>query len=73
MKIYEVIAQRGPRNVVIAQGGPRHVVIARNEEEAIEATVDYLNEFQTSHLFKPDDFCASDIDADKFSEPTIIV
>ena len=73
MKIYEMIAQRGPRNVVIAQGGPRHVVIARNEEEAIEATVDYLNEFQTSHLFKPDDFCASAIDADKLSEPTIIV
>lgn len=23
-------------------------------------------------IFEPDDFCASDIDADKFSEPTII-
>lgn len=72
MKIYEVIAQSGPRNVVIAQGGPSHVVIARNEEEAIEVMVDCLNQFQTFNLFKPDDFCASAIDVDEFSEPTII-
>ncbi len=63
MKIYEVIPKFSGRS---------HVVIARNEEEAIEATVDYLNEFQTSHLFKTSDFSASAIDADKFSEPTII-
>lgn len=63
MKIYEVIPNFG---------GPSHVVIARNEEEAIEATVKNLNEFQTAHLFKTSEFCASDIDADKFSEPTII-
>lgn len=62
MKIYEVIAQ----------GGPRHVVIARNEEEAIEATVKHLNQFQTAHLFKTSDFSASAIGADKFSEPTVI-
>lgn len=63
MKIYEVIPNFG---------GPSHVVIARNEEEAIEATVKNLNEFQTAHLFKTSEFCASDIDADKFSEPMII-
>lgn len=64
MKIYEVIPNFG---------GPSHVVIARNEEEAIEATVKNLNEFQTAHLFKTSEFCTSAIDADKFSEPTIIV
>ena len=63
MKIYEVIPKFG---------GPRHVVIARNEEEAIEATVKYLNQFQTFHLFETSDFCVSAIDADKLSEPTII-
>ena len=63
MKIYEVIP---------IFNGSAHVVVAKNESEAIKTTVDYLNQFQTGHLFKPDDFCASDIDADKFSEPTII-
>lgn len=63
MGIYEVIPNFG---------GPSHVVIARNEEEAIEATVENLNQFQTAHLFKTSDFCAGAIDADKFSEPTII-
>ena len=63
MGIYEVIPK---------VGGSSHVVIAKNEEEAIEATVENLNQFQTAHLFKTSDFCASDIDADKFSEPTII-
>lgn len=63
MKIYEVISKISGRS---------HVVIARNEEEAIEATVDYLNEFQTAHFFETSEFCASDIGADKFSEPTII-
>ena len=63
MKIYEVIPKFSGRS---------HVVIARNEEEAIEATVKHLNEFQTFHLFKTSEFCASDIGADKFSEPTVI-
>lgn len=63
MKIYEVIPNFG---------GPSHVVIARNEEEAIEATVKHLNQFQTFHLFKTSDFRVSAIDADKLSEPTII-
>ena len=62
MKIYEVIAQRGPS----------HVVIAKNATEAINATVEHLNQFQTAHLFKASDFRVSDIDADKFSEPIII-
>lgn len=63
MKIYEVIPNFG---------GQSHVTVAKSESEAIKTTVDYLNQFQTGHLFKPDDFCASDIDANKFSEPTII-
>lgn len=63
MKIYEVIPKFSGRS---------HVVVAKNESEAIETTVKYLNQFQTGHLFKPDDFCVSDIDANKFSEPTII-
>ena len=72
MKIYEVIAQGGPRNVVIAQGGPRHVVIARNEEEALEATVKHLNQFQTAHLFKTSDFSASAIDLESVQQPIVI-
>lgn len=73
MKIYEVIPNLGgPSHVVIVQGGPRHVVVAKSESEAIKTVVDCLNQFQTFRLFKLDDFCASAIDADKFSEPTII-
>lgn len=64
MKIYEVIPKLHGRS---------HVVIARNEEEAIEATVKYLNDFQTANLFEASDFSASNIDADKFLETTIIV
>lgn len=63
MKIYEVIPNFGGRS---------HVVIAKSATEAINATVKNLNQFQTAHLFKTSEFCASDIDADKFSEPTII-
>ena len=63
MKIYEVIPNFG---------GPSHVVIAQSATEAINALVKHLNQFQTAHLFKTSEFCASDIDADKFSEPTII-
>lgn len=73
MKIYEVIPDFGSsRHVVIVQGGPRHVVVAKSESEAIKTVVDYLNQFQTFHLFELDDFCANAIDADKFSEPMII-
>lgn len=64
MKIYDVMP---------IYKGEDHVVIAKSESEAIKTVVDYLNQFQTFHLFKTSDFCASDIDADKFSEPTIIV
>lgn len=64
MKIYEVIPKLH---------GQSHVVIARNEEEAIEATVKNLNQFQTAHLFKTSEFCAGAIDVDKFLETTIIV
>lgn len=63
MGIYEVIP--------IFQG-ESHVVVAKSENEAIKTVVDYLNQFQTFHLFELDDFCAGVIDADKFSEPTII-
>lgn len=61
MKIYDVMP---------IYKGEDHVVIAKSE--AIKTVVDYLNQFQTFHLFELDDFCASAIDADKFSEPTII-
>lgn len=64
MKIYDVMP---------IYKGEGHVVIAKSESEAIKTVVDYLNQFQTFHLFEPDDFFASAIDADKFSEPTIIV
>lgn len=63
MKIYEVIPDFG---------GQSHVVIATNASEAIEITVKYLNQFHAFDLYVISDFCASDIDADKFSEPTII-
>ncbi|UNL61548.1 hypothetical protein [Limosilactobacillus mucosae] len=65
MKIYEVIPN--------FLGGSSHVMIAKNKSDAIEMTVNYLNQFQTHDLYKTSDFCASAIDADKFSEPTIIV
>lgn len=63
MKIYDVMP---------IYKGEDHVVIAKSESEAIKTVVDYLNQFQTFHLFELDDFCAIAIDADKFSEPTII-
>ena len=63
MKIYDVMP---------IYKGEGHVVIAKSESEAIKTVVDYLNQFQTFHLFELDDFCANAIDADKFSEPTII-
>ena len=63
MKVYEVVPEFS---------GPSHVVIAKNATEAIEATVNHLNQTQTGHLYKESDFCASDISADKFSEPTVI-
>ena len=63
MKIYDVMSIYKEED---------HVVIAKSESEAIKIVVDYLNQFRTFHLFEPDDFCASAIDADKFSEPTII-
>lgn len=63
MKIYDVMSIYKEED---------HVVIAKSKSEAIKTVVDYLNQFRTFHLFEPDDFCASDIDADKFSEPTII-
>lgn len=67
MRIYEVI------EVIPKLSGQSHVVIAKNTSDAIEMTVNYLNQFQTHHLYKTSDFCASAIDVDKFSEPTIIV
>lgn len=63
MKIYQVFPKAG---------GSSHVVIAKSATEAINATVRHLNQFRTFHLFEPDDFCASAIDVDEFSETTII-
>lgn len=50
-----------------------HVVIAKSKSEAIKTVVNYLNQFRTFHLLELDDFCASAIDVDEFSETTIIV
>ena len=63
MKIYEVIPNFG---------GPRHVVIARNEEEAIEATVKNLNQFQTGNLYKASDFSLIDISDYMLPDPVVI-
>lgn len=63
MKIYDVVP--------IYKGEVR-VVVAKSESEAIKMVVDYFNQFHIGHLFEPDDFCASIINADEFSEPTII-
>lgn len=63
MKIYGVVPKFS---------GPSHIVIAPNASEAVEITVKYLNQFQTSRLFKTSEFRVSAIDADKFSEPTVI-
>lgn len=64
MKIYEVFTK--------VLYGPSHVVVANNESEAIEMTINYLNQFPTHHVYKPSDFYACVIDVDKLSEPTII-
>lgn len=63
MKIYEVIPNFG---------GPSHVVIARNEEEAIEATVKNLNQFQTGNLYKASDFSLIDISDYMLPDPVVI-
>lgn len=65
MKIYKAIPN--------FLGGSSHVMIAKNKSDAIEMMVNYLNQFQTHYLYKTSDFFANAIDADKFSEPTIIV
>ena len=63
MKAYEVFPK---------VSGPSHVAVAKNESEAIEVVVNYLNRFQTGHLYETSDFYASDISADKFSESVVI-
>lgn len=62
MKIYDVVP--------IFKGEVR-VVVAKSESEAIKMVVDYFNQFHIGQ-FEPDDFCASVINVDEFSEPTII-
>lgn len=63
MKIYEVIPNFG---------GLSHVVIAKNESEAIEITVKYLNQCNTVPKVEASDFYVSATDVDKFLVPTII-
>ena len=63
MKIYEVIGEFSSQS---------HVVIANNKDEAVDITVNYLIKYPTSHLYYPEDFSVNVIDANKFSEPTII-
>lgn len=65
MKIYEVIPN--------FLGGSSHVTIAKNKSAAIEITVNYLNSLQTHDIYKTSEFTASEIEADKFSGPTVIV
>ena len=50
MKIYEVFTE--------VLYGPSHVVVANNESEAIEMTINYLNQSPTHHEYKPSDFYA---------------
>ena len=63
MKIYDVVPIFKGEDIV---------VVANSGSEAIKMAVDYFNQFHIGHLFESDDFCAGVIDADKFSEPTII-
>lgn len=63
MKVYEVVPELS---------GSSHVVIAKNESEAVEMAVKYLNQFQTGHLYEASDFSASCINGEKFSEPVVI-
>lgn len=63
MKIYEVIPKFQ---------GSSHVVIARNGSEAVEMTVDYLNQCNTVPKVEASDFYVSATDVDKFLVPTII-
>ena len=62
MKIY---------NVIPIYKGENLVVVAKSESEAIKMAVDYFNQYHIGQ-FEPDDFCASTINADEFSESTII-
>lgn len=64
MKIYEVIPKFK---------GTSHVVVARNANEAIEITVEYLNQCNTVPKVEASDFYVSATDVDKFLVPTIIV
>ena len=66
MKIYEVFTG------VLHE--PSRIVVANNKSEAIEMMINYLNQFPTRYVYKPSDFyaCASVIDVNKLSEPTII-
>ena len=48
------------------------MVVARNANEAIEITVEYLNQCNTVPKVEASDFYVSATDADKFLVPTII-
>ena len=63
MKIYQVFPK---------VGGPSHVVIAKSATEAINATVNYLNQFQTGNLFKASDFSLVEITDYVLSKPVVI-
>lgn len=64
MRIYEVIPKFQ---------GSSHVVIAKDANEAVEMTVEYLNQCNTVPKVEASDFYVSATDADKFLVPTIIV
>lgn len=64
MRIYEVIPKFQRSS---------HVVIAKDANEAVEMTVEYLNQCNTVPKVEASDFYVSATDADKFLVPTIIV
>ena len=63
MKIYQVFPK---------VGGPGHVVIAKSATEAINATVNYLNQFQTGDLYKASDFSLVDISDYMLPDPVVL-
>lgn len=64
MKIYEVICEDCTRS---------NIVVAKNEEEALNIVFNYINRHPMIHWGCSEDFSVNVIDANNFSEPTIIV
>ena len=63
MEIYQVFPKAG---------GPTHVVIAKSANDAINATVNHLNQLQTGHLYKASEFSLIYISDYMLPEPLVI-